>query len=212
MPAGVAFAAIFWSPHLTDTSRGRECGAACALCNRRRPGHSAAGIDRRQPEVTLFSYLLILDIAVLVLAALRPWSRLLFAAFTGTVIVIAGGGSLSTRRRRKAAPHSFLPAFYSFSPLLLDLFGQSCARNLLGMGRAGFDCFASCECSSRISGVLFLVPRPHRTGQAHGSRLRSPRSLLLMRLPAQGMLRASPPALSDCIWPQPLCFSPSPFC
>ena len=41
-------------------------------------------------EVTLFSYVLLLDIAVLVLVLLRPWSRLLFAAFTGTVLLVAG--------------------------------------------------------------------------------------------------------------------------
>ena len=41
-------------------------------------------------EATLFSYLLILDFAVLVLVALRPWSRLLFGAFTGTVLFVIG--------------------------------------------------------------------------------------------------------------------------
>ena len=41
-------------------------------------------------EVTLFSYLLLLDLAVLVLVALRPWSRLLFGAFTGTVLFVVG--------------------------------------------------------------------------------------------------------------------------
>jgi uncharacterized membrane protein len=41
-------------------------------------------------EVTLFSYLLLLDVAVLVLVALRPWSRLLFGAFTGTVLFVLG--------------------------------------------------------------------------------------------------------------------------
>jgi hypothetical protein len=41
-------------------------------------------------EVTLFSYLLVLDVAVLVLVALRPWSRLLFGAFVGTVLFFAG--------------------------------------------------------------------------------------------------------------------------
>ena len=41
-------------------------------------------------EVTLFSYLLLLDIAVLVLVLLRPWSRLLFAAFVGTVLMFTG--------------------------------------------------------------------------------------------------------------------------
>jgi uncharacterized membrane protein len=36
-------------------------------------------------ELALFSYLLLLDIAVLLLIALRPWSRLLLGAFAGTV-------------------------------------------------------------------------------------------------------------------------------
>jgi uncharacterized membrane protein len=39
-------------------------------------------------EVTLFTYLLMLDLAVLVLLALRPWSRLLFVSFLGTVFFI----------------------------------------------------------------------------------------------------------------------------
>ena len=41
-------------------------------------------------EVTLFSYLLLLNVAVLVLVVLRPWSRLLFGAFTGTVLFFLG--------------------------------------------------------------------------------------------------------------------------
>jgi len=41
-------------------------------------------------EATLFSYLLLLDLAVLILVALRPWSRLLFAAFTGTILFVIG--------------------------------------------------------------------------------------------------------------------------
>ena len=36
-------------------------------------------------EVALFTYLLLLDAVVLVLVALKPWSRLLCAAFLGTV-------------------------------------------------------------------------------------------------------------------------------
>jgi len=34
--------------------------------------------------------LLLLDIAVLVLVALRPWSRLLFSAFVGSVLFVTG--------------------------------------------------------------------------------------------------------------------------
>src|SRR6202050_3621704 len=44
-------------------------------------------------QITLFSYLFILDLAVLVLVALRPWSRLLFVSFVGTVLFIFGWGS-----------------------------------------------------------------------------------------------------------------------
>ena len=40
-------------------------------------------------EVALFSYLLLLDLAVLVLVALRPWSRLLAGAFFGTVLYVS---------------------------------------------------------------------------------------------------------------------------
>ena len=39
-------------------------------------------------EITLFSYLLILDLAVLALVALRPWSRLLFVAFWSTAFFV----------------------------------------------------------------------------------------------------------------------------
>jgi uncharacterized membrane protein len=40
-------------------------------------------------EVALFTYLLLLNVAVLVLVALRPWSRLLCGAFFGTVVYFA---------------------------------------------------------------------------------------------------------------------------
>lgn len=41
-------------------------------------------------EVSLFSYMLLLDLAVLILVALRPWSRLLFAAYLGSMFYVAG--------------------------------------------------------------------------------------------------------------------------
>lgn len=40
-------------------------------------------------EIALFSYMLLLDLAVLVLVALRPWSRLLFGASLGTFFYAA---------------------------------------------------------------------------------------------------------------------------
>ncbi len=41
-------------------------------------------------QVSLFSYLLMLDAAVLALAVLRPWSRLLAGAFNGTALFVTG--------------------------------------------------------------------------------------------------------------------------
>jgi uncharacterized membrane protein len=41
-------------------------------------------------EIALFSYMLLLNLTVLILVALRPWSRLLFGAFAGTVFYAAG--------------------------------------------------------------------------------------------------------------------------
>jgi uncharacterized membrane protein len=41
-------------------------------------------------EITLFTYLLVLNIATLVLVALRPWSRLLFGAAVGTALLFVG--------------------------------------------------------------------------------------------------------------------------
>ncbi|HZD50531.1 MAG TPA: DUF2339 domain-containing protein, partial [Silvibacterium sp.] len=41
-------------------------------------------------EVSLFSYLLLLDTAVLLLVSLRPWSRLLVGAFAGTAFFFLG--------------------------------------------------------------------------------------------------------------------------
>ena len=41
-------------------------------------------------ELTLFSYLFLLDLAALALIALRPWSRLLLAAFAGTLFYSIG--------------------------------------------------------------------------------------------------------------------------
>ena len=44
-------------------------------------------------EISLFSYLLVLDLSILVLAMLKPWSRLLAGAFVGTTFYFCGWGA-----------------------------------------------------------------------------------------------------------------------
>jgi uncharacterized membrane protein len=73
-------------------------------------------------EVTLFTYLLVLNIATLVLVALRPWSRLLFGAFVGTAIMFAGWWSEYYTDAQFGRTTFFLTAFFllfAFAPRLV---------------------------------------------------------------------------------------------
>ena len=75
-------------------------------------------------EITLFSYLLILDLAVLVLVALRPWSRLLFVSFVGTVIFIFGWWNSFYSQDQELRTAFFLGGFFilfSLAPRLIKI-------------------------------------------------------------------------------------------
>ncbi|HKD61869.1 MAG TPA: DUF2339 domain-containing protein [Terracidiphilus sp.] len=63
-------------------------------------------------EVALFSYMLLLDVAVLVLVALRPWSRLLFGAFTGTVLYAVAWAAEFYSRGQVERTAIFFACFY----------------------------------------------------------------------------------------------------
>jgi uncharacterized membrane protein len=73
-------------------------------------------------ELTLFSYLLVLDIAVVALIALRPWSRLLLAAFAGTTFYAVGWYASDYGEEEFALTLFFILAFFllfAVSPQLL---------------------------------------------------------------------------------------------
>jgi uncharacterized membrane protein len=75
-------------------------------------------------EVTLFSYLLMLDLAVLILVILRPWSRLLFGAFLGTVLFVLGWWSTFYTQAQLGRTAFFLTCFFlifAFAPRLVRL-------------------------------------------------------------------------------------------
>ena len=55
-------------------------------------------------EAVLFSYVALLDIAILAMAIVRPWRRLLWGSFAGTIILYVGWYS------------SFYPAYYNLHP------------------------------------------------------------------------------------------------
>jgi len=75
-------------------------------------------------EVTLFSYLLMLDVAVLILVILRPWSRLLFGAFLGTVFFVLGWWATFYTQAQLGRTAFFLTCFFlifAFAPRLVRM-------------------------------------------------------------------------------------------
>ncbi|HEX7727973.1 MAG TPA: DUF2339 domain-containing protein [Terracidiphilus sp.] len=91
LPAGAAFAAMVIVTAFNGFMAWRQNSELLALYA------IAGGISTpvllstgENHELALFAYVLLLDVSVLVLTILRPWSRLLFGAFTGTLIMIAG--------------------------------------------------------------------------------------------------------------------------
>ena len=150
-------------------------------------------------EVTLFSYLLILDIAVLVLAALRPWSRLLFAAFTGTVLFIGGWWFTFYSLAQAGRTALFLTCFFlifAFAPRLvrakLDEHGTSSAWDKLAL--------VVLPILNAALGFLAFYSLPSSTTQDWAGPWIAVAFaafyLLLLRLPAQGVLGESPAVLS----------------
>jgi uncharacterized membrane protein len=149
-------------------------------------------------EVTLFSYLLLLDLAVLALVVLRPWSRLLSGAFAGTVFFFAGWWFEWYSDAQFTRTAFFLGCFFlifAFAPRLVRLDpsaeeGSNWDRLALVLvpivnAALGFLAFytmfdlAKADWAGPWLAVAFAAFY-----------------LLLLRLPARGILHASPGVLS----------------
>jgi uncharacterized membrane protein len=150
-------------------------------------------------EVSLFSYLLILNLAVLVLVTLRPWSRLLFGAFTGTVLFFAGWWFSYYSDLQFARTAFFLSSFFlifAFAPRLVRLDPEAeggsnwdrLAVVLMPLANAGLGFLAFYAMLDR-SNLDWASPWLAVAFAAF--------YLLLLRLPARGILRPSPNLLSS---------------
>jgi uncharacterized membrane protein len=150
-------------------------------------------------EVTLFSYLLILDIAVLLLAVLRPWSRLLFAAFTGTVLFISGWWFTFYSQQQEGRTAFFIVGFFlifAFAPRFvrasLDEHGDSSAWDKLAL--------VLLPILNAALGFLAFYSLPTPTTQDWAGPWIAVAFaafyLLLLRLPANGVFGATPAVLS----------------
>jgi uncharacterized membrane protein len=147
-------------------------------------------------EVALFTYLLILDCAVLVLVALRPWSRLLFAAFTGTCLLVLAWAMEFYSRDQAGHTAFFFACFFlifAFAPRLVRLPPDAAspwdqlAVTVLPMINAalGFIAFYN-----------LLEPSASDWAAPWLAVAFAAFYLLLLRLPARGALRAGSPLLS----------------
>jgi uncharacterized membrane protein len=165
-------------------------------------------------EITLFSYLLMLDVAVLVLVALRPWSRLLFAAFIGTVIFVLGWWLEFYSQAQIARTAFFLECFFlifAFAPRLVRLNLDRAGSLPTGTISPWSFCPSSMqEQGSSASTRCSITRQPN--GPAPGWRSRLPHSTCCwyacqVAAHCTRVPRCSPRS----IFPPRLYFSPSPF-
>ena len=150
-------------------------------------------------EITLFSYLLLLDLAVLVLVALRPWSRLLFGAFAGTVLFVTGWWFEFYSEPQAGRTALFLGCFFlifAFAPRLVQSKTPDDAQV------SGWDSLALVMlpiANAALGFIAFyaLLDRPDVDWAEPWLAVAfAVFYLLLLRVPAQGRLKASPAVLS----------------
>ncbi|HUV69426.1 MAG TPA: DUF2339 domain-containing protein [Terracidiphilus sp.] len=150
-------------------------------------------------EVALFSYLLLLDIAVLVLVALRPWSRLLFAAFTGTVLFVTGWWFAFYSDAQSMRTAFFLTCFFlifAFAPRLVQA-KSSDDTHLSGWDSLALVLLPIANAALGFIAFYGLLDRPEIDwAQPWLAVAFAAFYLLLLRLPAQGRLQESPELLS----------------
>ena len=150
-------------------------------------------------EVTLFSYLLMLDLAVLVLTALRSWSRILVGAYAGTVLFVLGWALRFYSKEAEGTTASFVLCFFllfALAPRLVRL------RNEDERSASGWDALALVVLpllNAALGFVGFLAIFDPARGAWTAAWLAvgfAAFYLALLRLPAIGPLHKTPVVLS----------------
>jgi len=151
-------------------------------------------------EITLFSYLLVMDVAVLALVALKPWSRLLAVTFSGTQLFLMAWW-LEYYSTAQAGPTAFFVLcfflVFAFAPRLIVLNASD------GGGNSAWDTLAHDILPIANAAVGFLAF--YNLADTPGANWAQPWIaillalfyLLLLRLPARGVLRGSTPLLNS---------------
>lgn len=200
MPAGVAFAAMVLVTAVNGFMAWIEDAELLAVYS------IAGGLSTpllvstgANHEISLFSYLLMLNLATLGLVILRPWSRLLFGTFTGTVMFFSGWwfqyySPQQFGRTAFSACCFFL--VFAFAPRLIRIDDREnggskwdrLAGVLMPVANAAFGFLAFYAMFDR-SNTEWAGPWIAVAFAAF--------YLLLLRLPGRGILRATPSILSD---------------
>lgn len=155
-------------------------------------------------EATLFTYLLVINIAVLVLVALKPWSRLLFMAFTGSLLLYVAWSFQYYTNAQAWRTAFFLACFFlifAFAPRLVQR--RVDQRTINDESRiAGWDNLALvilplANAAWGFLGFYTILDRPGSDwSQAWLAVAFAAFYLLLLRLPESGRLKSSPAVLS----------------
>jgi len=151
-------------------------------------------------EVSLFSYLLVLNVAVLLLVELRPWSRLLFGAFSGTVLFFLGWALRFYSDTQFGRTVFFLSVFFLIFAFAPRLVRRKANGNGADLSRADSMAVVLLPLVNAALGFLGFYLLVGSTGSAWADPWIAVAFaafyLLLLRLPDRGALHASPALLS----------------
>ncbi len=151
-------------------------------------------------EVTLFAYLLILDLAVLVLVVLRPWSRLLFASFVGTALFVFGWWSSFYTQDQAPRTTFFICCFFllfALTPRLVKITPDAGGTFRPWDGLVGFVLPVVNAGLGFLAFYSLLTPVAADWAAPWLAVAFAAFYLLLMRLPESGILQRGAPALSS---------------
>jgi len=149
-------------------------------------------------EVALLSYILLLDVAVLILVGLRPWSRLLFGAYAGTALILGGWWIGYYTEAQFARTAFFVCCFFlifAFAPRLVRVKDEGSIH--------GWDALAllALPVANAVLGFIAFYALLDRADTLWAwpwlAVAFAAFYLLLLRLPARGRLKASPTALES---------------
>jgi len=155
-------------------------------------------------EATLFTYLLVINIAVLVLVSLKPWSRLLFMAFSGSVLLYLGWSFKYYTNAQALRTAFFLACFFlifAFAPRLVqrkvDQRKIDDETQIAGWDSLAIVILPLANAAWGFLGFYIILDRPASDwAQAWLAVAFAAFYLLLLRLPESGRFKSSPALLS----------------